>query len=65
MTEQKKDDYKFTRAMAIIAFVYSLIYIWRTPEPNDSVLWFLLLIIAIWAIGRASLIELMRIWKGQ
>jgi hypothetical protein len=55
----------YTRIMAFFAFFYSIWYIETEPEPSTAVLVFLGCIIAQWAIGRASLIEGLRIWKGK
>lgn len=55
----------YTRAMAIIAFFYSLYYIETSEAVDSNVLIFTGSIIAIWALGRATIIELMKVWKGD
>ena len=55
----------YTRAMAFIAFFYTLYYVETTASIDHGVLYFMGAIIAIWALGRATLVELMKIWKGD
>ena len=55
----------YTRFMAFVSFFYSIWYI-ETAEPLQiSVLWFLGALIAVWALGRVTIVELMQIWKGK
>jgi heme A synthase len=55
----------YTRIMAFMAFFYALWYIETNPDPKTAVLVFLAFLIGQWALGRASLIEGLRIWKGK
>lgn len=54
----------YTRAMAFIAFFYALYYVETNPEIDHGVLYFTGAIIAIWALGRATIIEALKVWKG-
>ena len=54
-----------TRAIALISFAYSLWYIETADTIEVAVLWFLGALIALWALGRVTIIELMQIWKGK
>ena len=57
---------KYTRAMAVVAFIYALFYLWASPEPSEAALWFLGAIIAIWALGRVTIMEIVKtVWGGK
>ena len=62
--EDPKPTMKYTRFMAFVAFFFGLGYIWVTPEPITAVLIFLGVMIVQWSLGRATITELAKIWKG-
>lgn len=55
----------YTRFMAFVAFFYTLYYVEFTDTVDHGVLWFMAAIIAIWALGRATIVEIVKIWKGD
>ena len=55
----------YTRFIAFVSFFYSLWYIATADPVEVAVLWFLGALIALWALGRVTIIELMQIWKGK
>ncbi len=55
----------YTRFMAFVSFFFALGYIWVVPEPVTAVLIFLGYLIGQWALGRATLTEIAKIWKGK
>lgn len=55
----------YTRFMAFVAFFYTLYYIETAQSIDNGVLYFSGAIIAIWALGRATIIEALKVWKGD
>jgi hypothetical protein len=55
----------YTRSMAFISFLYALWYIETNPQVDQAVLVFLGAVIAFWALGRATLSELIQALKEK
>lgn len=58
----------YTRSMAFMAFFYALWYIETSPTTDQAVLVFLGVVIGYWALGRATLSQLIQAlqekWKN-
>jgi len=56
---------KWSKPLGVIAFAYSLFYIQTSQEVDPNVLIYCGSIIAYWLIGRVTLIEALKVWKGD
>lgn len=60
------DQFKYSRAMGVVAFLYSLYYISITPMDPIHVLLYLSGIIAMYLLGRATLVDLIKyVWGNR
>jgi hypothetical protein len=48
----------YSRILAYAAFIFATVYIFKVEEPSKYVLSFYGIVIAYWALGRATLSEL-------